>query len=74
MALLEGVFSVKSSYTKLEHLVLFEDLWREEENGVCQYVVNMWKSPSPSKVVAISWKLLLNRVPARENLALRNVL
>lgn len=38
MALLEGVFSVKSSYTKLEHLVLFEDLWREEENGVCQYV------------------------------------
>lgn len=34
----------------------------------------VWKSPAPSKVVALSWKLLLNRIPTRLNLAYRNVL
>lgn len=35
---------------------------------------NLWKNPAPSKVVAFAWKALLNRVPTKANLALRNVL
>lgn len=33
-----------------------------------------WKSPAPSKVVAFAWKVLLDRVPTKVNLAIRNVL
>jgi len=66
-----GVFSVKSSYRKLEALVSTEVMWTEEEKGVFD---NMWKSPAPSKVVAFAWRVLLNRAPTKVNLALRNVL
>ena len=66
-----GLFSVKSSYAKLEALVLREDLWRVGEKGIFS---KLWKSPAPSKVVAFSWKLLDNRIPTRLNLAVRNVL
>jgi hypothetical protein len=34
----------------------------------------LWKSPAPSKVVALSWKMLLNRIPTRVNLRRRNAL
>lgn len=64
-------FSVKSAYLKLDRLMLMEDLWREEEKRVSS---RLWKCPAASKVVAFSWKLLLNRVPTRDNLRLRNVL
>ena len=67
----DGCFSVKSTYEKLEGLVLVEDLWREEEKRVFS---EAWKSPAPSKVVAFSWRLLLDRIPIRVNLDLRNVL
>lgn len=50
------VFSVKSSYSKLEGLFVWEDRWSEEERNVFS---NIWKSSVPSKVVAFSWKLLL---------------
>lgn len=66
-----GFFSVKSAYLKLEGVVLKEDLWDEEERGVFD---QLWKSPAPSKVIAFTWKVLLNRIPTRVNLALRNVL
>jgi hypothetical protein len=33
----------------------------------------IWKSASPSKVSAFSWQLLLNRIPTKDNLALRGV-
>lgn len=33
----------------------------------------IWRSPAPSKVVAFSWKVLLNRIPTRINLSRRNV-
>lgn len=49
-----GIFTVKSAYSKLEHLFLMEDLWREEERMVFS---NLWKSPAPSKAIAFSWKL-----------------
>jgi len=66
-----GIFSVKSAYLKLEGLVLLEDLWGEVEKRV---FANMWDSPAPSKVVAFAWRVLLNRIPTKGNLAFRNVL
>lgn len=34
----------------------------------------IWDSKAPLKVVAFSWKLLLDRIPTRRNLARRNCL
>lgn len=34
----------------------------------------LWKSPVPLKVVVFSWKALLDRIPTKSNLALRNML
>lgn len=67
----EGYFTVKSAYEKLEGLVLNDDLWSDEERVVFAQV---WNSPAPLKVVAFSWKLLLDRIPTRENLAVRSAL
>lgn len=66
-----GLFSVKSTYSVLENLLLL---------GLDVGVVNdgvfalLWKSPAPSKVVAFSWSLLLGRIPTKDNLALRHIL
>jgi len=62
---------VKSSYRKLESMVLREDLWNAAERSVFGKI---WKSPAPSKVVAFSWKLLYDRILTWVNLADRNVL
>lgn len=40
-----GIFTVKSAYSKLEHLFLMEDLCREEERMVFS---NLWKSLAPT--------------------------
>lgn len=64
-------FSVKSAYEKLDGLVLVDELVAEEEKLVFSQI---WKSPAPLKVVAFSWKLLLDRIPTRVNLHVRNVL
>jgi len=66
-----GVFSVKSTYKKLAEVSLADNLWGEEEEHVFGQI---WKSPAPSKVVALSWRGLLDHVPTRVNLARRNVL
>jgi len=50
---------------------MVEELWCDEEKKVFSHV---WESPAPSKVVAFSWKFLLNRIPTRVNLELRNAL
>ncbi|CAJ2667421.1 unnamed protein product [Trifolium pratense] len=34
---------------------------------------NIWKSDAPSKVVAFSWQLMLNRIPTKANLTLRGI-
>lgn len=34
----------------------------------------LWKSPTPSKVVAFSWKLLWDRIPTQKNLATRKII
>jgi len=67
----EGRFSVKSMYAKLEGMLILEDSWSEDELLVFKHI---WKSPAPSKVVAFSWKLLLDRIPTRLNLRRRNAL
>jgi hypothetical protein len=66
-----GFFSVKSAYGKLEGMVLREDLWSVPEKRVFRKI---WKSPALSRVVALSWKLLYDRIPTKVNLAVRNVL
>ena len=43
----------------------------DDEKGVFE---RMWRWPAPSKVVAFAWRAILNRVPTKGNLALRNVL
>jgi len=42
-----------------------------EEKQVFGYI---WKSPTPSKVVAFSWQLLLDHIPMGRNLAYKNIL
>jgi len=66
-----GKFSVKSSYKKLEELLILEDKWNEDEKKAFG---DIWKSKAPTKVVAFSWKLLLDRIPSKWNLKIRNVL
>lgn len=65
-----GIFSVKSTYMVLESIMLVEEVGAQEE-GVFSL---LWRSPAPSKVVAFSWTLLLDRIPTRANLAIRHIL
>lgn len=64
-------FRLNHLMRKLLGLVMVEELWCDEEKKMFSHV---WKSSAPSKVVAFSWKLLLNRIPTRVNLELRNAL
>jgi len=66
----DGGFTVRSMYLKLLTV-----LFPTEPKGVEELKVfsQIWKSPVPSKVVAFSWKVLLNRIPTRINLSRRNV-
>jgi len=66
-----GRFSVSSTYKKLEEALREEEEWGEVE---CRVFGQIWKSPAPTKAVALSWKGLINRIPTRENLARRNAL
>ena len=65
------VFSIKSAYDRLMSAIDSEDVWGVDEKRV---FVNLWKCLAPSKVVAFAWKALLNRVPTKANLVVRNVL
>jgi len=66
-----GFFPVKSAYERVLDVVVTEELLGVEEKRVFR---NLWKSPAPSKVLALAWKVLLNRVPTKVNLAVRNVI
>jgi hypothetical protein len=67
----DGCFSVKSMYEKLQGLMLVDEMVAEDEKLVFSQI---WKSPAPLKVVAFSCRLLLDRIPTRVNLQVRNVL
>jgi hypothetical protein len=58
-------------YKKLEERAGSGMEWGEQERKVLTQVL---KSVAPSKVVILSWKLLLNRIPTRMNLAYKNIL
>ena len=64
-------FSVKSCFVKLEKLLMGKVEWSIEELRVFETI---WESKAPLKVVAFSWKLPLDRIPTRRNLARRNCL
>jgi mannosylglycoprotein endo-beta-mannosidase len=67
----DGEFSVKSSYNYLVEELASED---NEEEVVVNVLAQIWESPAPSKVIAFSWQLLLDRIPTRRNLEVRNML
>jgi len=52
-------------------MLVLENYWGLEAMRVFH---QLWKSPAPSKVVALSWKMLLDRVPTRANLSRCNAL
>lgn len=66
-----GVFSVRLPYKFFEAFIIFNGGLSELEEHVFRY---LWKSSTPSKAIAFSWKLLLNRIPTRVSLALQNAL
>lgn len=61
-----GIFSVKSCYNLLENLLFVEGGASLEEEVVFWY---LWKILAPSKVLAFSWTLLVDRIPSKSNLA-----
>jgi hypothetical protein len=46
----------------------------EEEVGLVNVLSHIWESPAPSKIIAFSWQLLLDRIPTRTNLEKRGML
>jgi hypothetical protein len=66
-----GLFTAKSAYLLLARIFGSEAVFGRQELKVLN---NIWRSPAPSKVIAFSWKLLRNRIPTKDNLAVRGVL
>jgi len=64
-------FLLRTTHQMLEFFWLLWDNLSTLEEKVFDY---LWKSPAPSKLVAFYWTLLLNRMPTRKNLAVRNAL
>jgi hypothetical protein len=64
----KGEFSVNSAYK-----LLLEELETEDEvEGVLANVLDqIWDSPAPSKVIALSCQLLFDRIPTRSNFQYR---
>jgi hypothetical protein len=67
----EGEFSVKSSYNYLVKELTTDD---HEDGDVVKVLAQIWESPTLSKVIVFSWQLLLDRIPTRRNLQVRNML
>jgi hypothetical protein len=58
-------FSVKLTYVFLDHSLYNYVQLSSLESFTYKFI---WKSGVPSKVSALAWQLLLNRIPTRENL------
>jgi hypothetical protein len=67
----DEVFTVKSLYDKLEERGRVEGARSAVEKCVFR---NIWKTGVPSKVTALVWKALLDRIPTRVNLEIRRCL
>ncbi|GAU26540.1 hypothetical protein TSUD_361730 [Trifolium subterraneum] len=66
----EGNFSVNSAYNFLLEEFDLDIVLDSEGREVLEHI---WDSPAPSKVIAFSWQLLLDRIPTRGNLVLRGI-
>jgi hypothetical protein len=66
----DETFSVKSTY-----IFLAEELRRTEDidEDLRRVLNQIWESTTPSKVIAFSWQLLLDRIPTRNNLEGRGI-
>jgi len=67
----EGVFSVKSCYSLIQNLSSSEGVLNLDEELIFR---DLWRSKAPTKVLAFSWTLLLDRIPSKVNLAKRRSL
>jgi hypothetical protein len=64
-------FSVKSLYDYLDSSLSIREQCSVEESFAFRYI---WKSGVPSKVSALAWQLILNRIPTKDNLCHRGVI
>lgn len=60
-----GAYTVKSAYNFLMHAVAREDQ---------EVFVQVWSKFVPTKVCALAWRVILDRIPTKANLLKRNVL
>ncbi|MCH84746.1 hypothetical protein A2U01_0005581 [Trifolium medium] len=61
-------FTAKSAY----HILILLKIPVPQLNQLQQFVFNnIWKSAAPSKVIVFSWQLMHDRIPTKQNLALR---
>ncbi|KAK2366908.1 hypothetical protein QL285_080242 [Trifolium repens] len=67
----EGVHTVRSTYIFLDNLINTRMPTCELDLFAFKFI---WKSGVPSKVSALSWQLLLDKIPNRENLRRRNII
>jgi hypothetical protein len=64
-------FSVKSLYVHLDSILSSYVQRSVEKYFAFRYI---WKSGVPSKVSAMAWQLLINRIPTKDNLCHRGVI
>lgn len=65
-----GGFTTKSAYAHLEELALGDQLSSNNQLGVFKL---LWECKAPTKIGAFAWRVLLNRIPTKQNLAKRGV-
>jgi hypothetical protein len=68
---IDGDFTVKLTYVLLDNILNPRMLMSSSESFGFKFI---WKSGVPSKVSALSWQLLLDRIPTRDNLRRRGVI
>jgi len=66
-----GIFSIRSCYKILQSLCLEEGGVSRDEEVVFR---DMWKSRAPSKVLAFSWLLFIDRISTKIDLAKKMIL
>ncbi|PNX87107.1 ribonuclease H, partial [Trifolium pratense] len=66
-----GCFSVKSTYNLVSNLLVIGTVLTPEEVAVFRVI---WNCPAPSKVSALLWKLLHDRITTKVNLYRRGVI
>ena len=67
----DGMFSLKSCYTLLHSLSYGVANLNDMEKVI---FLEIWRCKAPTKVLAFSWTLLLDRIPSKINLANRSLL